>query len=118
MQRQAVAIARKTYGNADPETGYMLAELVQILMAEGRHEEAEVSGRRAVQLAPGVSIVHGWLAAPLAKLGRLDEAKAAVARLVAIDPSFSISRWSAAVGIAPHISDTVTDALRLAGLPE
>ena len=84
----------------------------------GRHEEAEVSGRRAVQLAPGVSIVHGWLAAPLAKLGRLDEAKAAAARLVAIDPGFSISRWSAAVGIAPHISDTVTDALRLAGLPE
>ena len=41
-----------------------------------------------------------------------------IARLVAIDPGFSISRWSAAVGIAPHISDTVTDALRLAGLPE
>jgi TolB-like protein len=84
----------------------------------GRHDEAAVAGRRAVQLAPGVSIVHAWLAAPLAKLGRLDEAKAEAARLLAIDPGFSISQWSAAVGIAPHISDTVADALRLAGLPE
>ena len=84
----------------------------------GRYEEAVVAGRRAVELNPGFSIVHGWLAAPLAKLGRLDDAKAAAARLLALDPRFTISRWSAAVGIAPHITGTVTDALRLAGLPE
>ena len=84
----------------------------------GRHEEAVVAGRRAVQLNPRVSIAHGWLAAPLAKLGRLDEARAAGVRLLALEPGFTISRWFAAVGIAPHISDTVADALRLAGLPE
>jgi TolB-like protein len=84
----------------------------------GRHEEAVVAGRRAVQLNPGFSILHGWLAAPLAKLGWLDEAKAAGARLLALDPGFTISRWSAAVGVAPHIIGTVTDAMRLAGLPE
>ena len=84
----------------------------------GRHEEAVVAGRRAVQLNPGFSILHGWLAAPLVKLGRLDEAKAAGARLLALDPHFTIGRWSAAVGFAPHITVAVTDALRLAGLPE
>jgi len=84
----------------------------------GRHEEAVAAGRRAVQLNPGFSILHGWLAAPLAKLGRLDEARAAGARMMALDPGFSIKRWSAAVGIAPDIIETVTDALRLAGLPE
>jgi tetratricopeptide (TPR) repeat protein len=84
----------------------------------GRHEEAIVAARRAVQLNPSFSILHGWLAAPLAKLGRLEEAKAAGKRLLACDPGFTISRWSAAVGIAPTISDTLVDAMRLAGLPE
>ena len=31
----------------------------------GRHEEAIVAARRAVQLNPSFSILHGWLAAPL-----------------------------------------------------
>jgi hypothetical protein len=28
----------------------------------------------AIQLNPGFSLLHGWLAAPLAKLGRIEEA--------------------------------------------
>jgi len=84
----------------------------------GRYEEAVVAGRRAVQLNPGFSLLHGWLAAPLAKLGRIEEAKAASARLLALHPGFSSSRWCVAVGVAPHITGTVIDAMRQAGLPE
>lgn len=84
----------------------------------GRHEQAVAAGRRAVEMTPGFSMLHGWLAAPLARLGRLDEAKASAARLMALDPHFSIGRWSAAVGLAPKIAGEVTDAMRLAGLPE
>jgi hypothetical protein len=69
-------------------------------------------------LNPGFSILHGWLAAPLAKLGQREEAKAASARLLALDPGFTISRWSAAVGLAPDVTDAITDAMRLAGLRE
>jgi tetratricopeptide (TPR) repeat protein len=83
----------------------------------GRHEQAVKAGRRAVELNPRFSILHGWLAAPLARLGRLDEAKGAATRLLSLDPHFSIGRWSAAVGIAPDIIDDVTDAMRTAGLP-
>ncbi|MER9234152.1 winged helix-turn-helix domain-containing tetratricopeptide repeat protein [Mesorhizobium sp. M0622] len=83
----------------------------------GRHEQAVAAGRRAVELNPGFSILHGWLAAPLARLGRLDGAKAAATRLLSLDPQFTIRRWSAAVGIAPEIIDDVTDAMRMAGLP-
>ena len=83
----------------------------------GRHEQAVTAGRRAVELNPGFSILHGWLAAPLARLGRLDEAKGAATRLLSLDPHFSIGRWSAAVGLAPDIIDDVTDAMRTAGLP-
>lgn len=84
----------------------------------GRHEQAIEAGRRAVEMTPGFSMLHGWLAAPLVRLGRLDEAKASAARLLALDPHFSIGRWSAAVGLAPEIAGKVTDAMRLAGLPE
>jgi TolB-like protein len=83
----------------------------------GRHEQAVAAGRRAVELNPGFSILHGWLAAPLARLGRIDEAKASAARLMALDPHFTIGGWSKAVGLAPAIVGEVTDALRLAGLP-
>jgi hypothetical protein len=69
-------------------------------------------------LNPGFSLLHGWLAAPLAKLGRIEEAKAAGSRLLALNPDFTISRWCAAVGVAPHITGTVIDAMRQAGLPE
>jgi len=84
----------------------------------GRHEQAIAAGRRAVEMNPHFSILHGWLAAPLARLGRIEEAKAAGARLMALDPHFTLGGWSKAVGIAPEIVDDVTDALRLAGLPE
>jgi TolB-like protein/Flp pilus assembly protein TadD len=84
----------------------------------GRYEEAAAAGRRAVQLNPGFSILHGWLAAPLVRLGQRDEAKVAAARLLELDPAFTIRRWSAAVGIAPEIIGTVTEAMRVAGLPE
>jgi hypothetical protein len=84
----------------------------------GRHEEAAAAGRRAVEMTPGFSVLHGWLAAPLARLGRIDEAKASAARLMALDPHFTIGGWSKAVGLAPAIADEVTGALRLVGLPQ
>ena len=84
----------------------------------GRHEEAVAAVRRGLQLNPGFSGLYVLLAAPLAKLGRFDEARAAAARLLALDPGFTISRWTAAVGLAPRITEVLTDAMRLAGLPE
>ena len=84
----------------------------------GHDEDAVQACQSAIEMNPRFSILHLWLAAPLARLGRIDEARAAAARLLALDPAFSIGRWSAAVGIAPTIIDEVTDALRLAGLPD
>jgi len=37
---------------------------------------------------------------------------------MALDPGFTIGRWSAAVGIAPDIVDTVIDVVRRAGLSD
>jgi TolB-like protein len=84
----------------------------------GRDEEAVVAIRRSVELNPGFSSLHGWLAVPLARLGRLDEARASAARMMSLSPNFRIRRWIAAVGIVPEIASDVIDAMRLAGLPE
>ena len=55
-----------------------------------------------------------------AHLGRLDEAHAELARLLAIDPRLTITRYRAFLGLcaAPEFLDLVVTGLRLAGLPE
>jgi hypothetical protein len=58
------------------------------------------------------------LAAALAKLGRLDEAKAAAARVLELHPAFRYSRQFAGVNCAPALAETLGAALRDAGLPE
>jgi len=83
----------------------------------GRYEQAVMSFRRSVELNPRFSIPYGWMAASFVRLGRIDEAKAAATQHLSLDPHFSISRWSAAVGLAPQVVDDITDAMRMAGLP-
>jgi hypothetical protein len=58
------------------------------------------------------------LAAPLAKLGRLEEAKAAAARVLELQPVFRYSRFLAGVDCEPTLAASLSDALRAAGLPE
>ena len=84
----------------------------------GNHEEAADAARKAVQANPGFSISHMLLAAPLAKLGRLDEAKAAAARVLELQPNFRYSRQFAGVNCAPALAESMGEALRAAGLPE
>jgi len=84
----------------------------------GRFEEAAVSVRRSILSKPGFSISYMMLAAALAKLGRIDEAKAAAERVIALQANFSSSGQCAAVGAVPLVSGPLIEALRLAGLPE
>jgi hypothetical protein len=58
------------------------------------------------------------LAAALVKLGRIGEAKAAAARVLALHPAFNIGEWCAAIDPAPEIAAPLTEALRAAGLPK
>jgi len=40
------------------------------------------------------------------------------ARLLTLDPGFTINRWCSAVGFAPNLKGIIADGLKLAGLPE
>jgi TolB-like protein/Tfp pilus assembly protein PilF len=84
----------------------------------GCFEEAADAARKAVQSNPAHSISYMLLAAPLVKLGRLDEAKAAAARVLELQPGFRYSRQFAGVDCAPALAASLSEALRATGLPE
>jgi TolB-like protein/Tfp pilus assembly protein PilF len=84
----------------------------------GRYQEAVNAAHKAVQFNPGHSISHMLLAAALAKLGRLDEAKASAARVMELQPAFRYSRQFAGVDCAPALAAALSEALCAAGLPE
>ena len=87
-------------------------------LLRGRYEEACRAAYRSVQANPAHSITYVQLAAALARLGRLEEARAAAARVLELHPAFRYGRQFAAVACAPALAETLGDALRTAGLPE
>jgi TolB-like protein/tetratricopeptide (TPR) repeat protein len=84
----------------------------------GRYDEACRAAYRSVQSNPAHSITYVQLAAALAKLGRLQEAKVAAARVLELHPTFRYSRQFAGVNCAPALAEILGDALGAAGLPE
>jgi len=84
----------------------------------GQYEQAAKSAQMAAQLNPAHSISYMLLAAPLAKLGLLGEAKAAAARVLELQPAFRYSRQFNGVDCAPALAASLGEALRAAGLPE
>ncbi len=84
----------------------------------GRYEEATNAARKAVQSNPAHSISYMLLAAALAKLGRLDEAKSAAANVLKLQPAFHYRQQFAGVACTPELATALGEALRRAGLPE
>jgi TolB-like protein/class 3 adenylate cyclase/Tfp pilus assembly protein PilF len=88
----------------------------------GADAEALVWLRRGIDANRNYSIAHFHLAAALARLGELDEARAAVQAGLALDPAFTIRRLKRL-----QISDNPTllagrerliEGMRMAGVPE
>jgi TolB-like protein/tetratricopeptide (TPR) repeat protein len=84
----------------------------------GRYEDALRAAYKSVQANPTHSITYVQLAAALARLGRLDEARAAAARVLELQPTFRYGRQFAGVDCAPVLAVPLGEALRAAGLPE
>ncbi len=85
---------------------------------QGQYAQAAAEGRKSVQSSPGFSISYVSLAAPLAKLGRVDEARAAASRVLALQPQFRYSRFLTNVNCEPTLAAKLTEAFRAAELPE
>jgi len=84
----------------------------------GRYEEACRAAYKSVQANSAHSITYVQLAGALAKLGRLEEARAAAARVLELHPAFRYGRQFSGVNCAPALAEALGGALRDAGLPE
>src|SRR5262249_39876984 len=63
-----------------------------------RFDEAIVAGKKAQRQNPSFEAVYRCLASAFAHLGRDAEAREAAARLLEVDPAFTISSWIARGG--------------------
>jgi adenylate cyclase len=81
-----------------------------------RFDEAIVAGKKALRRNPSYSTAYRCLASAFAHLGRDAEAREAAARLLQLDPAFTISAWIARGGQSN--AKLLTEGLRKAGLPE
>jgi|SRR5215471_14513991 len=84
----------------------------------GHYDEAASAARKISQSNPNFSMGYVALAAALAKIGRLDEAKAAASRVIELQPSYTISGMCALTPIDAMLAASLSEALRAAGLPE
>jgi TolB-like protein len=84
---------------------------------QARYEDAAHAARKSIQSDPDFSIPHLCLTLALAKLGRIDEAKAAAARVRALQPDFSLREFCAALDPASTIAVPLSAALQAADLP-
>ncbi len=83
----------------------------------GEYEAAAEAAQKMFQANPYWSPAHVLLAATHVKLGRLDAAKSAAARVLELEPGFTISGMCAAMDIHPSLAEPLSEALLTAGLP-
>jgi TolB-like protein len=84
----------------------------------GHYHEAADAARRAIQFNPGFGSSYTLLAAPLAKLGQHDNAKAGAAKLLEREPAFRLSKQFSGVDCVPALAAALSEALRGTGVPE
>jgi adenylate cyclase len=84
------------------------------------YSEALPPFRECSSRAPDMSLGHVWLAATLAQLGQLDEARAEAAEVLRLDPKYTIDGTQRRLDLfkRPEDAEHLFDGLRKAGLPE
>jgi len=83
----------------------------------GEYEAAAEAARDAFQINPYWSPGYILLAATHAKLGRLEEARSAAARVLELEPGYTVSGHCALFDIHESVAVPLTEALSAAGLP-
>ena len=100
---------------ADPRLHFTFVEMGYALIELRRFDEAIVAGKKAQRQSPSFVGAYRCLASAFAHLGRHAEAREAAARVLEIDPAFTISAFIAR-GTQSLLLQI--EGLRKAGLPE
>jgi adenylate cyclase len=104
----------------DPRLHLTFVGMSYTFMELRRFDEAIVAAKKALRQNPSYGAAYRLLASAFAHLGRDTEAREAAARLLEVDPAFSVSAWIArAPGLGGQSgSKLLIEGLRKAGLPE
>jgi len=103
----------------DPYTFLCVYIIAFAHFAARRFEQAIEWADRALHDQPRLAAAMRVKVAALAYLGRLDEARAELSRLLALDPKLTIASFRAFAHFhAPEVLELWVTGLRLAGLPE
>ena len=100
-----------------PQTFGALTGMGFALIELRRFEEAIVAGKKSLRQNPSYPGAHRCLASAFAHLGRDAEAREAAARILEIDPAFTIPAWIARSQLS-KTAKLMIEGLRKAGLPE
>ena len=100
----------------DPLLHQMFVGMGYAFIELGRFDEGILAGKKALRQNPSYSSAFRCLASAYAHLGRDAEAREAAARLLEVDPAFTISSWIARGGQSK--AKLTIEGLRKAGLPE
>ena len=103
----------------DPLAFFSAFQMAVAHLAARRFEQAIEWADRALHDQPRLANAMRVKVVALAHLGRLDEARAELSRVLAIDPKLTIAGYRAyAHFAAPEVLELLVAGLRLAGLPE
>jgi tetratricopeptide (TPR) repeat protein len=106
----------------DTEAGIWVAYMALAKLYLGAYEEALGLYRRAKELNPNYPTGRFNMAAALAELGRLDEARAEVQAGLALNPGFTIRRYRAGAQSDNPVflkgRERIIEDMRKAGVPE
>jgi adenylate cyclase len=100
----------------DPLLHEAFVGMAQALIELHRFDEAIVVGKKAQRQISSFWPAYRCLASAFAHLGRDAEAREAAARILEVDPAFTISAWIARGG--QENAKLLIEGLRKAGLPE
>jgi adenylate cyclase len=111
--------AAKRLSPLDPMTWYFHGGIGQAYFAAHRYEEAVRWSERSWRENPHWTAVWRALAGAYAYLGRMDDARRAVEKILDTSPGLTVSGWSSRTPLrAGALRDHFLEGLRLAGLPE
>jgi TolB-like protein len=87
-------------------------------IARGDDNAAFAAAQKTMHANPAWTTSHILMTATQARLGRADGAKASAARVLELQPGFTISGFCKMFGLAPSLATPISDSLRRAGLDE
>jgi TolB-like protein len=106
----------------DTEAGFWVAYMAIAKLYLGAYEDALGLYRRSIELNPNYATGRFNMAAVLAELGRLDEARAEVQAGLALNPGFTLRRYRAGAQSDNPVflkgRERIIEDMRKAGVPE